>query len=172
MRPHAVIILGSACLLWLGACDKKNGEEAQEPTAAPAEEPFDCPPLTVTLDGEPFPVELSHAVAYRESVSHGYLIERFNHPVTCEEAMQSPRTVPSGEVVVRVWTDGFQGSVSVGASANFTDAIRVGPTPDGPGETMEVCVTEPVELVGTGDFRDRTVHVEGLFAADYCGEQP
>ena len=172
-------LLALALLLSLTAC----GGGDTDADAAPAEagapgggtasaQDIDCPPLQVTIDGEPVS-GLDHALAVAEAGSYG--VEVFNHPeATCADLLAPSRNVPPGEVNVRAYAQEgtSQGSVSIGSKTNFAPGVELVEKTDTPGELVAICVEGATWTSGGfGDDAGQTYEIRGLFAGEYCGER-
>lgn len=178
-------LLALALLLTLTACGGGDTDAEAAPadsTTADADagasggtvsaEDIDCPPLEVTIDGEP--VEgLDHALALADAGSYG--VEVFNHQeATCDDVLASSRNVPPGEVNVRAYAqEGVsQGSVSIGSKTNFARGVELVEKSDTPGGLVAICVGGASWTTGGfGDDAGQKIEIRGLFAAEYCGER-
>lgn len=182
-----------ALLLTLTACGGGDTDPASAPAdgtapevaangaaggATVSAEDIDCPPLEVTIDGEP--VEgLDHALAFSEPKTGpgtgGYGVEVFNHAeTTCENVLASSRDVPPGEVNVRAFVQegSSRGSVAVGSKTSFAQGIELVEKSDTPGGLVAICVEGASWTTGGfGDDAGQTIEIRGLFAAEYCGER-
>jgi hypothetical protein len=146
--------------------------------AAPAAEAIDCPPLTVTMDGEPV-AGLDHAFAYSEPENGpgtgGFGVDVFNHgDASCDDVLAGSRDVPEGEVVVKAFaTEGSsRGSVAIGSKTNFAQGVELVRKAESVGDEVAICVSKAGWTTGGfGEDAGKRYEIDGLFRAEYCGER-
>ena len=145
-------------------------EPAPEPAAQPTEEPneaepADCPPLSVTVNGEA--VEVPHGFAVRSS--GGLSVTLLNHDqVGCEQMLEGAWASPAGQVWTVARHTADRGWVSFG-NRNTHGEVEVIREPGEVGEPVVLCVREPVEW-GRGVGQPAAT-VVGRYEGQYCGER-
>lgn len=183
MEPRNILAL--TLLLALTACGggsdaTASGAEGASADGAPASADavdIDCPPLQVTIDGEP--VEgLDHAFGFSEAKTGpgtgGFGVQVFNHPENgCAEVLATSRNVPEGEVEVRAFVQAgaSRGSVSVGSKTNFAQGVELVNEPNAQGDLVAICVSGAKWTAGGFGGDGPTYEISGLFAGTYCGER-
>ncbi len=176
-------LLALALLLTLTACgggepDAAAADGTAADASSAAAEAIDCPPLTVTIDGEPVS-GLDHALAFSEPETGpgtgGYGVEVFNHAeATCEDVLASSRDVPEGEVNVRAFVQegSTRGAVAIGSKTNFAQGVELVRKAESVGDTVAICVSNAGWTTGGfGEDAGQRYEISGLFQAEYCGER-
>lgn len=179
LTPTLGLALSLTLTLGLAACGggDANAAATDEAPDAAAADPIDCPPLTVTIDGEPV-TGLDHTLAFSEPENGpgtgGFGVEVFNHAeATCDDVLGASRDVPEGEVNVRAFVQegSARGSVAVGSKTNFAQGVELVRKPGSPGDRVAICVSNARWTSGGFGGDGPTYEISGLFAAEYCGER-
>lgn len=181
LLPSALgLALSLTLTLGLLACGGGDADAAatDEAPDAAAAEPIDCPPLTVTIDGEPV-TGLDHALAFSEPENGpgtgGFGVEVFNHAgATCEDVLGASRDVPEGEVNVRAFVKegSTRGAVAIGSKTNYAQGVELVRKAASSGDTVAICVTDAGWTTGGfGADAGQRYEISGLFQGEYCGER-
>lgn len=137
-----------------------------------------CGALKITADGKDITSEYSHGIAYT-SVNMGYrtdMVDLFNHSeVTCADVLPKyrPTSIPTDEVIARAFFGAYPGvSISGYTELPMTSDITVSKQPSGAGDTMTICVNDPIEFTATaGTYSGQKVSMSGSFSGEYCGDK-
>ena len=164
----------------LTACSGEDAGAASTDDApvAAAADSIDCPPLTVTIGGEPV-AGLDHAFAYSEPETGpgtgGFGVDVFNHgDASCEDVLSGSRSVPEGEVAVKAFaTEGStRGTVAIGSKSNLAQGVELVRKAESVGDEVAICVTKAGWTAGGfGEDAGKRYEIDGLFRAEYCGER-
>ena len=154
-------------LLALAACGSKKEAASGD----------SCKPLSVTVNGEALPA-LPHGLAKANNMNGdiSYEVQLFNHnKATCDELLnKSGRQIPEGEVSLRAFAAGagMTGKgVAIGAHTQMGGNVTlVTDKPKAAGDIVKVCVDNVSFKPIAGDYKDKQVVVNGLFAGSFCGE--
>lgn len=180
-RSLLTLALLAPFALGLAACasDDATAAATTDTAAAPAAAgAIDCPPLTVTIDGEAV-AGLDHAFAYSEPATGpgtgGFGVDVFNHRgASCEDVLAGSRDVPEGEVTVKAFaTEGStRGSVAIGSKTNFAQGVELVRKAESEGDEVAICVSRAGWTAGGfGENAGKRYEIDGLFRAAYCGER-
>ncbi len=158
-------------LLVAAACGKSSQAAAPAAETAEAKAEGGCAPFKATVEGKAIE-GLTHAYAFT-MVNEGYrteMVEIYNRPVTCADALSWSRASPEGETVVRAFGGPAQG-VGIDAYTNLVNVTTVAAKPAKVGDKMTICVKENSFAPNSGAFEGKNVTLAGAFTGEYCGDK-
>lgn len=156
-------------LLAAGGCKKK--EEAASGGGGGGGGVPSCPEAQIKMGDEAFVPQ--NMLGVKDTTTGAYSIFLFGEPgVACEDVIK--RQWSGGGTTGSVYTGGegmFATGVALDNNINPGGNTRLDAKPEKAGDTMTICVPEPIEWEATvGSHDGQKFSFVGSFSASYCGE--